>query len=188
MIGDKEIRSVVHGVLRDELLWYRDEVRVGRGGAVIDILSVSATSLDGYEIKSEKDSLKRLLIQQTVYETTFDRITLVCAPKHLQAAEKQVPPHWGLVIAWERCDGSVAWDSIRAATNNPNVHAQGLFSLLRAKELLAELERRGIDRGARGSRWKMQERYLSDSTILDLKRFVRITLATRQWELAPPGA
>lgn len=58
------------------------EYRLQNTGVRADI-AVLTNHLTGVEIKSGKDSLKRLKHQMSVYKEYFDRVVLVVAPKHL---------------------------------------------------------------------------------------------------------
>ncbi|MBO9501997.1 sce7726 family protein [Brevundimonas sp. A19_0] len=58
------------------------EFRLQNTGVRADI-AILTNHLTGVEIKSGKDSLKRLRQQMDVYRAYFDRVVLVVAPKHL---------------------------------------------------------------------------------------------------------
>lgn len=58
------------------------EYRLQNTGVRADI-AVLTNHLTGVEIKSGKDSLKRLKQQMSVYKEYFDRVVLIVAPRHL---------------------------------------------------------------------------------------------------------
>jgi hypothetical protein len=178
---DRDLREVVHAVLKETGVWYRDEVGIGRGSAVVDVLSTDGSALFGYEIKSARDTLRRLPVQCAVYDTALDYTTIVCDPFHAIDVERAVPSHCGIVCVCRRENGSLEYDSRRPATRNPNVHANGLFSLVWRDELLRELERLRIAKGARRSKHQMQTRYLEHCSIDDLRYFVCKTIEHRLW-------
>lgn len=61
--------------------------------------------LSAFEIKSERDSLNRLLGQVSVYCKYFEETTVVCAEKHLEVVSKVVPECVGV---WKVCsDGRI---------------------------------------------------------------------------------
>ena len=62
-----------------------DELGVCQGSAKIDIAVVNG-QLHGYEIKSDRDSLRRLSSQAVLYSKVFDRVTLVCGERHVSHA------------------------------------------------------------------------------------------------------
>lgn len=55
-------------------------------------------SLSGFEIKSEQDTLKRLNGQLDTYTQYFERVTVVCATKHLNSVINSTPIDVGI---WE---------------------------------------------------------------------------------------
>ena len=62
------------------------ELGLCQGSARVD-LAVIDGQLHGYEIKSERDSLRRLRAQADLYNKVFDRVTLVCTEKaHMRGA------------------------------------------------------------------------------------------------------
>lgn len=61
--------------------------------------------LSAFEIKSERDSLSRLLGQVSVYCKYFEETTVVCAEKHLEVVSRVVPECVGI---WRVCsDGGI---------------------------------------------------------------------------------
>lgn len=55
-------------------------------------------SLSGFEIKSKKDSLQRLVGQIETYKLYFEKVTVVCATKHLSNVKEMVSSEVGI---WE---------------------------------------------------------------------------------------
>ncbi len=66
-----------------------------QGNARVDVAVING-SIHGYEIKSEKDTLKRPPIQKEYYNRTLDFVTLVCEETHLEKAEQIIPNWWGI--------------------------------------------------------------------------------------------
>ncbi|MEO8211094.1 MAG: sce7726 family protein, partial [bacterium] len=52
----------------------------------------------GYEIKTEKDNLTRLVSQANNYSQVFDQAFIIVAEKHLQNAKKIIPDWWGIYL------------------------------------------------------------------------------------------
>lgn len=67
-----------------------------RGQVRIDLAVVSGL-LHGYEIKSDRDSLRRLQGQVDVFGRVLDRATLVVGERHLARAVKIVPDWRGVL-------------------------------------------------------------------------------------------
>src|SRR3954451_13577948 len=72
-----------------------DEFWVPRSNERADI-AVIGTHIDGFEIKTERDTLRRLPRQAGAYARLFDRCTAVVADRHRDAAEQLLPKWWGL--------------------------------------------------------------------------------------------
>src|SRR5689334_15736416 len=62
-----------------------EEMHIPLGGARIDIAVVNG-SLHGYEIKSDRDTLARLVSQIGAYTAVFDHVTLVVSERHVLQA------------------------------------------------------------------------------------------------------
>lgn len=54
--------------------------------------------LVGFEIKSEKDTLKRWEVQKTAYTNVFDEVWLCTHSKHLERALQITPNHIGVIL------------------------------------------------------------------------------------------
>ncbi|HEV7614724.1 MAG TPA: sce7726 family protein [Solirubrobacterales bacterium] len=124
-----------------------DEMSVLRGRSRIDVAVINGR-LEGFEIKSEYDSLARLQGQARAYEQVFDRLTVICAERHLAAARHGLPEWWGLEVAQlEGAKVSIVRD--RAPRANRQTDPRALAQLLWREEALVVLEGLGLDRGLR---------------------------------------
>ena len=74
------------------------EVGIRHGAGRIDIL-VAGSDLHGYEIKSDRDSLRRLSRQIPLFSSVLERMTLVVGVSHEETVRRVIPPWWGLVVA-----------------------------------------------------------------------------------------
>src|SRR5690606_14499419 len=72
-----------------------NELDVCAGSAIMDIVVVNG-EIHGFEIKSERDNLKRLPQQISYYNRVFDRVTLVVSSDHLDKAQEMIPEWWGI--------------------------------------------------------------------------------------------
>ena len=156
-LGDFEIRAILRerlsavkrqnptAVVIEELELRRKQVR-------FDIALVSGL-LHGYEIKSDRDSLRRLGRQVAVYSEVFDRATLVVGSRYVKNAVDVVPAWWEVIAV--HLSGSVGrLTRLRAGRRNPARSVRSLVELLWAEDALRLLEARG---GARGYRGKPRE-------------------------------
>jgi len=88
-----------------------------------------------YEIKSARDTLRRLPRQIAAFQRVAHRCVAVVATKHLDAAEAQLPRHWGVVEADGR---ELLWH--RQASRNDQVELKSLLRLLWRQEAARALE------------------------------------------------
>lgn len=156
-----------------------DELELLRGEVRVDVAVIS-NILHGFEIKSGLDNLNRLPHQQEAYGKVFERMTLVAHEKHVEAAVKLVPSHWGLIAVGER-DGVPFANQIWAARQNPNLDNLALAQLLWREEVLELMEYFDLGRGIKSKPRKVLWKALATSlTEEQLKAFVCFKLRTRK--------
>ena len=152
-LTDPEIRQALHSMLvnhegkADAVLI--DELGICQGRGRIDV-AVVHDALHGYEIKSDRDSLRRLPYQVEMYGKVVDKATLVVGPRHLSESLTLVPNWWGVIQADWGVEG-VCFKIIRQGRSNPNVEARSLVELLWRDDAIGLLNKRG---GAYGVRTK----------------------------------
>lgn len=148
------------------------------GQVRIDVAVVNG-SLAGYELKSERDTLRRLPNQASVYSRVFDEVTLVVARKHSDAAAPIVPTWWGLSEAHMVGD-TVHLEMTRPPAENPVIDPRWLVRLLWRDEALAALETHGLAKGIRSKpRTTLWERLAAELPLSELRSVVRESLKVR---------
>lgn len=142
---DSEIRKALH---RKKLCAYRsapntivvDELGLAHARTRIDIAVINGC-VHGFEIKSSLDTLQRLPMQLELYSQCLEKLTLVCAPRHIAAAEKHTP-HWcGIILAEKGLRGAVSFETIRRTGTNREIDPIQLAHLLWRPEALTLLSR-----------------------------------------------
>jgi hypothetical protein len=103
-------------------------------------LAVVGEQIWCYEIKSARDSLRRLQRQISAFERVAHRCVLVAATRHLPLAASQVGEHWGLLEAPED-DSPLRWH--RTPEVNTELDRKMLLRLLWREE--AESALRQVD-------------------------------------------
>lgn len=183
---DPEIRAELHRRLRlrhggDPDVRIVDEMGVLAGECRIDVALINGR-LEGFEIKSDGDSLARLPRQAVAFGQVFDRLTMVCAERHLESALNLLPDWWGVEVV-ERHRTSTRIVRKRAARANPTVESQAIAQLLWRSEALAALEARDGARGLRSKPRRTLWSTLAETTPRrELRLLVRETLrARRDW-------
>ena len=125
-----------------------DELGVCRGQVRIDLAVVNGV-LHGYEIKSDRDSLRRLESQIELYSKVLDRVTLVVGDRHLAEALDAVPSWWGVLRVHADQNGP-RFDPVRREGKNPHRDPRSLVELLWLDDAMALLAQRDAARGVRG--------------------------------------
>lgn len=150
-LTDAEIRRLLKDRLSGRYRHQRDavildELGVCRGQVRIDVVLVNC-SIHGYEIKSGRDSLRRLPGQADYYSKVLDYATVVVSRCHLQAVMREVPTWWGVMeVSGDEPNLKV----VRNSRRNPWRDTRALVEFLWLDDALALLERHNLDRGARG--------------------------------------
>jgi hypothetical protein len=181
---DRDIRTALYAQLRGEHppddTWIFNEFGVAHGAARVDIGLVNG-SLEGYEIKSEHDTLRRLPAQVTAYNRVFDRVSAVASGNHVDRLVQLVPSWWGIRVAVK--DGpDIRIDVKRKAQLNPAREPLALAELLWRDELLEVLGRMSLSQGLMSKPKRVLQRALVDATDLDqLAELVRNKLKSRDW-------
>lgn len=143
------------------------------GLARVDVARLNG-HLEGYEIKSDADTLARLANQREIYDRVVDRMTLVTTERHAHAATRLIPGWWGLWTAAAAPEGAVTLSEHRAAASNPNREAVWVAQLLwreEALELLLAAGVEGVGRAPRRVLWrKLADVYQDLDGLADLVR------------------
>lgn len=189
VLGDSEIRSVLRSQLSQKHACksrtvFIEELGLCRGQVRVD-LSVVNGLLHGYEIKSDRDSLRRLNGQIELYGKVFDRATLVVGERHLAEALDSVPEWWGVLLARRSAKG-LQLKAMRAARSNPKKDPRALVELLWLDDALAMLEERDAARGYRGkARWIVWDRVCELCSLNEIAKAVRTQLKARAKKRGP---
>jgi hypothetical protein len=152
-LSDAEIRDLLRKRLRIEHIRdvgtvFIEELGLCRGQVRVDIAVVNG-HLHGYEIKSDRDGLRRLPGQVRVYGSVLDRATLVVGGRHLGHALELLPEWWG-VLRVERGHRLPRLVMVRRGRNNPGRDPRALAELLWLDDAIQLLAQHGAARGVRG--------------------------------------
>ena len=181
---DPDIRQTLYPLLKPEPGTGRLLSEVGLWGNTvrIDVARLTRASLDGFEIKSERDTLTRLAMQAEIYGLVFDTLTLVSATRHLNKAIATLPSWWGISEAIPALDG-VSIIAVRKATPNPVTSAERIAGLLWKDETVALLEEAGITKGL--SKMRVGEAHAALAKMLPLEllkeKVFSTMLARKDW-------
>jgi hypothetical protein len=156
-----------------------EELGVQHGSARIDLAVVNG-ELQGFELKSDRDTLSRLPEQAEAFGRVFDRVTLVVGERLLRRAVEVVPDWWGIRVA--RMEGAdLAFSDLRLAFNNPTPDATSIARLLWRDEALNLLDKCGSATGVRSKgRTEIYSRVCEKVSLDDLRYWVRRCLRQRR--------
>jgi hypothetical protein len=141
---DPDIRSVLMRELEQRFSDPEHDLilqEFGCNTSRIDVAVVNG-SLHGFEIKSDSDSLVRLVGQIEQYGRVFDFVTLICGRKLFSAARELVPKWWGLRMARFE-NGKVILSEIRRPKQNTSQDKAALARMLWKDEALRCLRKNG---------------------------------------------
>ena len=149
------------------------------GGHVRVDLAIVSDVLHGYEIKSDRDSLRRLQRQVEHYSNVFDRATLVVGDRHFSEAIDSLPSWWGVTLFFVN-GGRILFRSIRDSGRNPDRLPRALVQFLWRDEVLFLLKERDLDKGVRSkSRRDLWDRMCTYFDIEEIAEAVRGRLLAR---------
>jgi hypothetical protein len=161
-----------------------DELGLRHGAARIDIALVNGM-IHGYELKSDKDNLRRLPHQIEIYNSVLDRITLVTTDRHADYAGRMIPEWWGIKIAIRNSAHVIEFSDLREASDNPALDILGVSKLLWREEALTLLDEFGEAGPLRYKRRALIYARLAEIADLDtVRERVRRQLKLRQtWKV-----
>ncbi|PZR78790.1 MAG: hypothetical protein DLM65_12075 [Candidatus Aeolococcus gillhamiae] len=181
--------AVVRGAPRQKLLAAPkqapnlfDEFWVPRSNERADIALVSR-EMNGYEIKTDRDTLRRLPRQAPAYGRVFDRCTAVVASRHSSAVIDMLPEWWGIVEI--SVNGTVGFTVTRGARANPEVDPETLVRLLWRDEAFIALVRLGAEPSPRSTRSTLWTELLRLADLAQLRAAVRRALRHRASNPSP---
>ncbi|MET9019214.1 sce7726 family protein [Actinopolymorpha sp. NPDC004070] len=150
------------------------EFWVPRSNERADVAAIGAT-IDGFEIKTDRDSLRRLPRQASAYARVFDRCHAVLAPRHVSRALDILPPWWGVRII----EDGPTLPTLRPAALNGGVDPETLVRILWRDEAYTALCSLGEPPDPSAGRFQMWEKLLTLLDVEALKRLVREALLDR---------
>lgn len=190
---DRDIRAALRESLRlahqnepDTL--FIDELGLCQGIVRVDFAVING-SLNGYEIKSEMDTLDRLPGQQAIYNKTLNTVTIVASGGHIPKIIKMVPEWWGITEAVGG-EGKVELQQVRKAAPNPHIDPFAVVQLLWRDEVLSILEDLHLDKGIQHKpRRVLWKKLIENRPVEELCHLVRRQLKVRDnWRVAASPA
>ena len=156
-----------------------EELGLCRGRVRVDLALVNGY-LNGYEIKSDRDTLTRLETQAEIYMKVFDRLTIIVGSKHLSSIGTRLPEWWGILQAIQGGDSRlVRFQNVRRPKLNPQRDPRSLAELLWRDDAIRLLEKADV-RGVRGKpRRVVWDRLCDHFDVEEIAAAVRVQLKVR---------
>jgi hypothetical protein len=183
--NDKAIRAAFHAKRLRELAQQPgtiviDELGLAHAKCRID-MAVIGNHLHGYEIKSGKDSLDRLIGQLSIYRRVVQKLTIIADGKHIQEILKKSPEWCGIIKASSGPRGGIYFRTLRAARKNPEVEPIMLAHLLWRPEVIDALKTLGLsDREITGSRVVLYELLCKHVSEVELIKLIKTFMLKRK--------
>jgi len=148
-------------------------------GAVIDIAVIDKKYFCGFEIKSDRDTLRRLPIQMQIYDYVFDKITIVIGETKYMKVNRIVPDFWGIMVA-KNIDGTISLTEKRSPELNKSINIHWLSKKLWRSDIMNILKMKNLYKGRSNYYRSNLLKILMDNTSLDeLKGYIRNVLISR---------
>jgi len=184
-MNDSEIRQSFHRKelrrqhIRDDTLVI-DELGLNHGKCRADIAVVNG-SFVGYEIKSNKDSLRRLDEQIKSYNSVFDKVSIIVGNRYGNSIRKYVPKYWGIIVSTKGLRGTVNFETIHKADINENTNPISIARLLWRDEVIEILQKNDIPiKLLRKPRTELYEYLVDLLSVCELKQAVRSCFKSRR--------
>jgi hypothetical protein len=162
-----------------------EELGICRGQVRADLALVNG-QLHGYEIKSDRDTPRRLANQVDFYSRVFSQATVVVG-KQMAAPARQVVPPWRGILQVTQDTTDLHFRAVRRARSNPRRDPRALVEFLWLKDAIALLEQRGAARGVRGKpRRVVWDRICEHFDVDEVEAAVRHHLKARADDSVPP--
>lgn len=146
-----------------------DELGLRHGYCRVDLAVVNG-NLHGFEIKSDRDTFRRLDRQVETYNKVLDFVTLVTGPRHADQAVGVVPKWWGIQVAEVGRHGGLEFFRVRESSENPAPDKVAIAKLLWREEALALLEELGAASGVRSKPRRQVHSRLAEAAGLEVVR------------------
>lgn len=182
---DAEIRAALHRkTLRafhrcnDTLVI--DELGVAHAKARIDVAVINGC-VHGFEIKSAGDTLTRLPQQLEIYQECLEKLTIVCADKHVPNVREIAPSWCGIVKVTKGPRGGITFTILREPKRNPSIKAYRLAHLLWRSEAVAILSQADASpKTLRAPRKALYKSVAAKFSVAEITAFIKQSMALRQ--------
>lgn len=192
-LSERDVRASLLSDLYSRLTESEIVEEFPAAGGRVDVLAISASSLKGFEIKSDFDTLDRVENQTVAFSRYVDTLTFVAGRRHALTLLRRLPVWCGVKLAY-RSGSTVQLVELRECRENPLLDLRSRLSLLWREELLAisgtsisSLDRRADLRDKLVGSYTFEELRSRVSSLLKQRR-LSVEPQTSRDGLSPPGA
>ncbi len=181
---DIDIRNFLNSVIlkkykNDSNTKIINEFDICRGDVRIDVAVING-SINGYEIKSDSDTLQRLPKQIELYNKVFNNVTIISGKVYIDEIVNLVPEWWGVIEVVGGKNEIKDCIKIRKAGDNKFVDAYSVSQLLWKNEALELLAKYNLSKGLSNKTIKILWGKIADNIPLEkIQEFVRFKLKNR---------
>lgn len=185
-LSDKEIRKPLLKRLYSNKNHLKIIEELDVNNAVIDIATIDENYFCGYEIKSDRDTLKRLPMQMQIYNYVFDKITIVVGKSKLLKAIYIIPDFWGVILAKEE-NNNINLIQIRLPEVNNNININWLSKKLWRSDMVIILKKMNLYKGRSNyCRNNLIKIIVENTSTSKLKSYIRNVLINRVYDRKIP--
>jgi hypothetical protein len=157
-----------------------DELGLAHAKARIDVAVING-SVHGFEIKSAADTLTRLPQQLELYEQCLEKLTIVCAEKHISGVRDLAPRWCGITKVTKGPRGGIVFITVREPKRNPNIQPYRLAHLLWRSEAVAILTQANASpKMLRAPRKTLYKSLAAKFSVAEITAFIKESMASRQ--------
>jgi hypothetical protein len=188
---DLEIRGALHSrclrrARRDPNTLVVEELGLAHSKRRIDVAVING-SIHGYEIKSDRDNLKRFPEQLHIYRTSLQKLTIVTSSKHVSGLMQILPSWCGVKVATRARRGGVVFEDLQRPASNPDADRVMVAHLLWRDEVVRLLTSLGCKPSELRMPRKELYRLLADKMEMnEITTSIRTAMAGRQGWRCPP--
>ena len=177
--NDREIRDKLLEDLRADKNNIKIINELDLHGAVIDIATIDKKYFCGFEIKSDKDTLKRLPIQMQIYDYVFDKIIIVVGESKFIEVNRIVPSFWGIIVAHNMND-EIVLQKIRNPKLNKYINKNWLSKKLWKSDIVNLLRAKNLYKGiSKYDRGDLLNILMGNMGLNELRYYIRNILTRR---------
>ncbi|MDI1254134.1 sce7726 family protein [Thermomonas sp.] len=156
-----------------------EEMGIENGTARVDVAQLGS-SLCGFEIKSDFDTLDRLAHQMHAYHRVFDELTIVTTAAFVPQVSLLLAPWWGILQAERTDSGEVSLTQVRPPDFNPRQELESIAALLWRDEAAVILrDNLGAKVASSANRAKLYRQLADLTELATLKKWVIEVLRSR---------